>query len=325
MTTITTVNRFQKADFGSPKLGESMLSIRHIALLVIISGIVGYTFRYLLEKTSQEVPKKTFPPTSPKIIEILNKISSPISQLSVTVARVFEKFKKKVTKDQNLHFKVMHKYHDLHDSITFLTDEVRGSNNPDLIHQWKKSLLLLQNTPVFCRGFFRQDTGLKFDVYYAFERLDGQNIGYVVEELTNRDTADSEQQIKEIEFESFLEAPLNLGKSIIARETSSSLVLGVVKYVKLSNQFIISSIARRAFAARLGIGTTLLQKTIKLIHEEDRQQNTPIILQVRKSNSSAIKCYKKNGFKEVRELPGYYNGSHYPEDGLEMRYYQHNL
>ncbi len=64
------------------------------------------------------------------------------------------------------------------------------------------------------------------------------------------------------------------------------------------------SIAVRPPYRRIGIGSKLLEETIKVMREFYKAES--IYLEVRISNAPAIKLYEKFGFKKARIVKGYY-------------------
>ncbi len=76
----------------------------------------------------------------------------------------------------------------------------------------------------------------------------------------------------------------------------------------------ICSIGRRASAARMGVGNSMMRKIVKELRKRRKFSGT--VLQVRASNKGAIRLYKSFGFKKIWILKNYFE---YPiENGYLM-------
>jgi [ribosomal protein S18]-alanine N-acetyltransferase len=78
----------------------------------------------------------------------------------------------------------------------------------------------------------------------------------------------------------------------------------------------ILTIAVAKSVRRHGIGARLMDETLRRLHSERAQS---LFLEVDSANQSAIKLYKRFGFKKVGERPAYYEGPEGKTAALVMR------
>jgi ribosomal-protein-alanine N-acetyltransferase len=91
-------------------------------------------------------------------------------------------------------------------------------------------------------------------------------------------------------------------------------VLGFSVVVDVVDQAELQNISMHPNHKRLGLGEELLDYVIQRLPEQINQ----IYLEVRVSNSSAIRLYNKIGFVEVGQRRGYYSTEYGREDALLM-------
>ncbi len=91
----------------------------------------------------------------------------------------------------------------------------------------------------------------------------------------------------------------------------------LIKKYKIEKCYLIATLCVSKNYRSTGIGSELIKQIIKNVKNTNKDVNKYIILNVRESNSTAIKFYKKNGFKisEFVDIDYYSNPK---ENGLIM-------
>jgi ribosomal-protein-alanine N-acetyltransferase len=93
------------------------------------------------------------------------------------------------------------------------------------------------------------------------------------------------------------------------------LILGFVVLLMRAGECHLMNIAVHPSYQGHGYGKKLLSCALQVAEERKACQ---ILLEVRKSNDSAIKLYEDSGFSEVGVRPDYYPGDHGREDAVIM-------
>jgi ribosomal-protein-alanine N-acetyltransferase len=107
--------------------------------------------------------------------------------------------------------------------------------------------------------------------------------------------------------------------ALIAAETDSGKVVGVVVASLVWSEAELETIAVAAEGRGKGIGRMLLFELVKKMRSAPRLAVVELLhLEVRASNSAAIGLYKSFGFKETGRRPGYF--SEPVEDAILMTY-----
>jgi ribosomal-protein-alanine N-acetyltransferase len=99
----------------------------------------------------------------------------------------------------------------------------------------------------------------------------------------------------------------------VLRERESARVLAFVNYWLVRDEVHVLNIAAHPEARQKGHGARLLEHVIAFA---SRQRCRYVTLEVRRSNSSAIRLYRKYGFRPVGIRPNYYVEDH--EDAIVM-------
>ena len=92
-------------------------------------------------------------------------------------------------------------------------------------------------------------------------------------------------------------------------------VAGYIGMYKVFNEGEITNVAVHPKYRGMGIGTKLMESVIR---QAEKNNIKDIILEVRQSNSEAIRLYEKNGFKKIKKKKNFYEKP--VEDGIVMHF-----
>ena len=133
-------------------------------------------------------------------------------------------------------------------------------------------------------------------------------------ELTPRDRADAQRtlQANAVDLDLEKESALPHARIWVSRLEGQSVGCVLVVWA-VADELQIMQVATRPEFKRKGLADSLLRT---LVNHARQQRSRWLLLEVRQSNSPAIKLYEKHGFRQTRVRRNYY--SRPSEDGIDM-------
>jgi ribosomal protein S18 acetylase RimI-like enzyme len=312
-------------EISSFEFTKHFIPVAHIAVIALTILSIGILCREIFHL----VHRKIIPFLKPKIE--YDKIFNKIHKLNISLPSTekFEKTVKKVNKlisNNWIKMNYTHDNHALHDEVTSLTFKLR--NNTPYCKIWQTFLSCIDKKT----ALYPDDSRIYLDYSVEIDYLNEPNKNPVEIEVKKIKTSTKNlnrviDEVYNIERESFdiacqypKDTLMKLIKKsniffLIARNKINKEVQGCliaeVSFVDSKSNFHITSLARKANAAKCGVATQLLNHFLNIY-----ATHLPVTLQVRKGNSPAIHLYQKMNFKVTKEYPSYYS---YPtEDALFM-------
>lgn len=140
-----------------------------------------------------------------------------------------------------------------------------------------------------------------------------ENVKIIEADLTNLDDIEKIEQNLKIRNLSFvsLENDLKSNNNVFFMAIQNGKALGYIAFETLYDHIDITSIAVYENYRHMGIATLLLNRVIAMC---TKKNYTSIFLEVRVSNTPAIKLYEKLGFNKIHIRPNYYKTKDLTED-----------